>query len=85
MDFRVEVSWKAGLSDGRAEQLKGQIASLGIVPPEKVSISDLYFLRGDLSPSDVELLCQHLLADPIVQGYTWCRLDDDPPEPQGDG
>ncbi len=85
MDFRVEVSWKAGLSDGRAEQLKGQIASLGIVPPEKVSISDLYFLRGDLSSSDVELLCQHLLADPIVQGYNWCRLDDDPPEPQDDG
>ncbi len=79
MDYRVEVFWKAELSDGRAEQLKSQVTNLGIAHLEKVSISDLYFLRGEVGPGEVDLLCRHLLADPVVQDYTWQRLEQDPP------
>jgi phosphoribosylformylglycinamidine synthase II len=85
MDYRVEVLWKAELPDGRAEQLKSEVASLGIAHLEKVSLSGLYFLRGEISDSEVEFLCRRLLTDPVVQDYSWRRLDEVSPEPPADG
>jgi phosphoribosylformylglycinamidine synthase II len=85
MDYRVEVLWKAELPDGRAEQLKSQVASLGIAHLERISLSDLYFLRGGINDSEVEFLCRRLLTDPVVQDYSWRRLDEVSPEPPADG
>ncbi len=72
MDYRLEVFWRAGLPDGRAEDVLRQITALGMVGVRHVRVSRLYFLRGGLSPDDVEHLAQELLVDPIVEGYTCC-------------
>ena len=80
MDCRVEVFWKAGLSDVRVEHLKSEVASLSIAHLDEVSISDLYFLRGEVSAHEVDLLCQQLLADPVIQDYTWRILNKSLPE-----
>ncbi|MGC8875244.1 MAG: phosphoribosylformylglycinamidine synthase subunit PurS, partial [Chloroflexia bacterium] len=69
MDYCVEVFWKADLPDGRASDLLAQIAQLGIQGITGIRVSSLFFLRGDLSPSQVEELAQALLADPVVEGY----------------
>jgi phosphoribosylformylglycinamidine synthase II len=67
--FRVEVSVKPDLPDPRGEALKADIRDLGITSVQKVRVSDVYWLEGELSPQELELICSQLLADPIVEGY----------------
>jgi len=68
--FRVEVSVKPDLPDPRGEALKADIHDLGIGSVQQVRVSDVYLLEGDLSQKEPELICQRLLADPIVEGYS---------------
>jgi phosphoribosylformylglycinamidine synthase II len=69
MDYRVHVFWQAEVPDGRADAVREDIRALGVSGVESVQVDDLYFLRGDLTPGDVELLCSELLVDPVVQGF----------------
>ncbi len=81
MDYRINVFWRAvpperatspqdqAIPDGRAAALLTQIAQLGIDRVARVQVSDLYFVRGALTPQDVDRLAGELLADPIVEGY----------------
>jgi phosphoribosylformylglycinamidine synthase subunit PurSL len=69
VEYRIEVSWSSRLPDGRASGLLAQIERLGLDGVRRVCISDLYFLRGDLSPTDLERLATELLVDPVVEGY----------------
>ena len=63
--YRVEVMPLAGeVSD---DYLLNDISALGIHGVRRVDRSDLYFLCGELSETDVARLCDELLADPIVQ------------------
>jgi phosphoribosylformylglycinamidine synthase II len=67
--FRVEVSVKPDLPDPRGEALKADIRDLGISTVQQVRVSDVYLLEGELTPRELELICQRLLADPIVERY----------------
>jgi phosphoribosylformylglycinamidine synthase subunit PurSL len=69
--YRIEVSPRPGVFDGRAEGLVASAASLGIRGLRQAAVSDLYFVRGVLSPTGVERLCRELLADPVSQTYRW--------------
>ena len=69
MEYRLEVFWRSDLPDGRAEDTLRQIAALGMAHVHNVRVSRLYFLRGNLSPGDVERLAGELLVDPVVEGY----------------
>jgi len=69
LEYRIEVSWQADVPDGRVADLLARIAQLGIDCVENALVSDLYFLRGQLSPADLERLAQELLADPVVERY----------------
>jgi phosphoribosylformylglycinamidine (FGAM) synthase PurS component len=51
--FRVEVSVKPDLPDPRGEALKADIRDLGIARVQKVRVSDVYWLEGDLSPKEL--------------------------------
>jgi phosphoribosylformylglycinamidine synthase subunit PurSL len=67
-EYRIEVSPK-NARDSRAVELLAQIARLGIEHVQQARVSDIYFLRGDLSPAELERLAEELLADPIVETY----------------
>ena len=73
--YRIEVWLKPHVVDGRAEGLMSSIASLGY-EPERIAVTDLYFIQGALSGPDVERLCQELLADSVSQGYRWAPVLD---------
>jgi len=64
----IEVYWSSHLPDGRALDLLAQIERLGLNSIHQVRVSDLYFLHGALSASEVERLAAELLVDPIVEG-----------------
>jgi phosphoribosylformylglycinamidine synthase II len=68
MDYHVQVFWDAPVPDGRAKAVLDDIHILGILSVESVQVSDLYFLRGDLTRNQVGTLCDELLVDPVVQG-----------------
>ena len=61
MDYHVQVFWDAAVPDGRAKAVLDDIRILGIGAVESVQVSDLYFLRGDLSRDQVDTLCGELL------------------------
>ena len=82
MEYRIEVYWQAGVPDGRVADLLAQIAQLGLDQVRSVRVSDLYFLRGELTPSDLERLATELLADPVVEGFHIVTLPA-PPEEEG--
>jgi phosphoribosylformylglycinamidine synthase II len=67
LDYRIEVSWRADLPDGRAADLLNQVAQLGLKRVRAVQVSDLYFLRGELSSEALERLIDELLVDPVVE------------------
>ncbi len=81
MDYRIEVFWQADVPDGRVADLLSQIAHLGLDRVRNVRVSNLYFLRGDLAPDDVERVARELLADPVVEGYRCQDLTSPPPSP----
>ncbi len=68
--YRIEVFWH-GENDGRAVDVHGQIAHLGIESVTRVRVSNLYFLRGTLTADEVERIVVEFLVDPIVEGYRW--------------
>jgi phosphoribosylformylglycinamidine synthase II len=76
MDYRVEVFWDAPVPDGRARAVLDDIHILGIPSVESVRVSDLYFLRGDLSRDEIRALCDELLVDPVVQDARASRYGD---------
>ncbi len=82
--YRVEVFWR-GSVDGRAVEVLDQISHLGVSGVKSVRISNLYFLRGRLSPGDIKRIATALLVDPVVEGYRWERVTDPDPSPDPAG
>ncbi len=79
--YRVQVEPRAG--ETPAGYLLADIAALGISGVTRVERRALYFLRGELTPDEVQRLCGELLADPVVERATWGPADAPPPAPQG--
>jgi phosphoribosylformylglycinamidine synthase II len=75
LEFRIEVFWSTDLPDGRATDLLARLERLDIHAVHQISVSDLYFLRGNLSALDAERLAVELLVDPIVEGYRLRPID----------
>lgn len=72
--YRVEVAPLPG--ETSANYLLSDIQALGIRSVERVEYHALYFLYGDITESQVELLCAELLADPIVQRTEFNLVDE---------
>lgn len=69
--YYIEVYWKSDLPDGRAIELLDQVRQLGLAGISRVWVSTLYFVRGELSPSQVRQLAESLLVDPIVEDFRY--------------
>jgi phosphoribosylformylglycinamidine synthase len=83
MIARVDVTLRPGVADARGEALRAEVLALGIPGIEAVSVSDLYFVEGELGDDDLELLTERLLVDPVLEQARWRWLD--PPDEQGQG
>jgi len=76
--FRIEVSVKSGFPDPRGEALQKDIRDLGIMAVKQVRVSDIYLLQGKLDEAEVTRICQELLADPVVEEYSY--REEPPPD-----
>ena len=75
MLHRVEVSVREDLRDPRGGALLKDIVDLGIRGVERVRVSDIYVIEGDLGDDDVRRICEELLADPVVDEYSCGAAD----------
>jgi phosphoribosylformylglycinamidine synthase II len=69
--FRIEVSVKAGFPDPRGDRLETDIRDVGITTVKQASVSDVYLLEGELDEAEVRKIGQELLADPVVEYFSW--------------
>jgi phosphoribosylformylglycinamidine synthase II len=69
--FRIEVSVKAGFPDPKGDRLEMDIRDIGITTVEQARVSDVYLLEGELNEVEVEKIGQQLLADLVVEDFSW--------------
>ena len=69
--FRIEVSVKAGFPDPEGDRLERDIRDIGITTVKQARVSDVYLLEGELDEVEVEKIGQELLADPVVEDFSW--------------
>ena len=72
--YRIEVALLP--KENPPDLLLSDIRSLGIAGVQHVQQSALYFCYGQLTPQEIELLCNELLVDPITQTATWGLADE---------
>ena len=80
--YRVEISMKNCLRDPRGEALRDDIRDLGITTAEQVRVNDIYLLEGDLGENEIKRICQELLADPVIEEYSYAATTEVSP-PRG--
>ncbi|MDF1514722.1 MAG: phosphoribosylformylglycinamidine synthase subunit PurS [Anaerolineae bacterium] len=68
--FRVEVVW-CHHTDGRALDLQNQLSHLKAFAIDRVEIVNLTFLKGPLTPADIDRIADELLADPVTEQASW--------------
>ena len=66
---RVEVYLKSHLPDARGQILVRDIGDLGITTVSGVRVLDVYYLDANLKPDELDIVCRHLLFDPVTQEY----------------
>jgi len=69
--FRIEVSVKASFPDPEGDRLEMDIRDIGITTVKQAGVSDVYLLEGELDEAEVTKIGQELLADPVVEGFSW--------------
>jgi phosphoribosylformylglycinamidine synthase subunit PurSL len=69
--YRIEIS--SSLLT-KPLSIQAQLASTGITQPISVSVRDLYFLEGILTPPDLERLSA-LISDPVTESFQWHEID----------
>jgi phosphoribosylformylglycinamidine synthase len=77
VEYRIEVSRQESL-DSRAVDLIAQVSHLGIHRVRQAWVSDLYFVRGTLSSTELERLVTQLLVDPVIETCRWRPVDAPP-------
>ncbi len=63
----IEVGFRPGVRDPVEDSLKNGAAVLGIQTIGAVHTAVLYTLAGNLSPRDIERICEKLLVNPTIQ------------------
>lgn len=57
--------------DPSSSQFVDDAHALGLETVTAIRVENIYHLEGDLSSSDLKLIAESLLVDPVVQSYHW--------------
>lgn len=67
----IKVNYKPGVTDSVAETTMKGLLDMGIKKAKSVNTSTKVILRGNLSEKKVDLICRKLLANPVIQTYSF--------------
>jgi phosphoribosylformylglycinamidine synthase len=62
---------KVGFPDPEGDKLEKDIRDVGITAVKQARVSDVYLLEGELGEAEVAKIGQELVADPIVEDFSW--------------
>jgi len=68
--WMVEVSYKHGVTDAVGDSTVKGIKDLGINKQISAKTGKRIIIKGELSESDMELICRRLLANEVIQNYS---------------
>jgi len=71
--YRIDVLPAPGMPDRRGAGLLKDIADLNLSGVAVARVSEIYWLKGDISPADVEKLAREALSDPVTDTF---RIDE---------
>jgi len=74
LQWKIEVSYKPEVFDAIGEGINQDIADLGITGVKRVRSSHLYWLEGELTEAEIDVICRSLLADTITQEYSFYEV-----------
>ncbi|MCX5697092.1 MAG: phosphoribosylformylglycinamidine synthase subunit PurL [Candidatus Omnitrophica bacterium] len=78
MFYKIEVFDRPGVFDAVGSGIKKDILDLGIKTPPDVRFAQAYLIDGEISQSQVKLVCEELLVDKITQSYRVLTNDQRP-------
>ncbi|MFO0839328.1 MAG: phosphoribosylformylglycinamidine synthase subunit PurS [Phycisphaerae bacterium] len=81
--YRLEVSAKVGSDSGSA--LPRALAGAGFAGIRRARASQLFFVEGELAPTEVQKLSTGLFADPVSEAIVVSTAADTLPPPRGIG
>ena len=67
----VEVTYKHGVTDTVGDSTVKGIKDLGISGVNSAKTGQKYIIKGSLSEDDIEMICKRLLANDVIQSYTY--------------
>ncbi len=82
--YRFEVGPRQA-DDPRSFGYLQDAHALGMTAVRSIRCRDLYFVRGVLSPADLQRLAQEILCDPVTEDIGWQRLEDSQAAARSDG
>lgn len=69
----AEVTYKHGVTDTVGDSAIKGIKDMGINTAESARTGKKYVIKGSLSQDDIEAICKRLLANDVIQNYTYER------------
>jgi phosphoribosylformylglycinamidine (FGAM) synthase PurS component len=72
--WMVDVSYKHGVTDSIGDSTVKGIRDLGINKPISAKTGKRFIIKGELTESDIELICRRLLANDVIQNYTFKKV-----------
>jgi phosphoribosylformylglycinamidine synthase len=70
----IEINFKPGVMDAVGLSTLNAIEILGIDGVRSVSTGTKYLIVGNISEEQVEKICQAVLANPLIQNYSYRRI-----------
>ena len=64
--FRVQIERQ---NDPRGNFIKQSFHAFGLEGVDEVMVSDIYYVAGEFSRSQVEMIARELLCDPVIESY----------------
>lgn len=72
--WEVEVRYKHGVTDAVGDSTVKGIRDLGIKGINSAKTGRKYIIKGSLSENDIAMICKRLLANDVIQNYTYKKI-----------
>ena len=83
MIYRIEVQPRPGTPDVRGSEALSRAHSAGFSQLRSVGVADLFFLKGELAPNELDRLCRFLLHDEVTEVIACSPLETSADEVHG--
>jgi phosphoribosylformylglycinamidine synthase len=69
------IQYRPGVTDPSEERIRDGIRVLGIETVHSVKTASLYLFQGRLTAQTLEMICEKVLANDVIQTHSTCELD----------